>query len=270
MAGFKRDVLKASVLAVVTAILLGAATYVLSPQIETVPRQVGTIDAYTEKGGYGKSMISNSYLYSENVNIYANVRDTANKPLLNTTVTFEIRGPPNSNITLPQTAKTNSSGVAVATITAQYLTDQPENALGIWTAVVTTEISGTEIVDSLAFEVKAPPSPFVDVYTDRGGNGSNTPSQPYIRNEVVKLYAKVSNGTSPAGSSLVTFAAYGPDNSTSFLTTQLSNASGIATATFRIPDRKESEGIWRVIVTVRIKGQVFIDALTFECKPPET
>ena len=34
MAGFKTDLFKASVLAVMTAILLGAATYVLSAQIE--------------------------------------------------------------------------------------------------------------------------------------------------------------------------------------------------------------------------------------------
>jgi len=268
MAGFKTDVFKASVLAVMTAILLGAATYVLSAQIETAPRVVATVDAYTEKGGYGPGIVSSFYLYNENFSIFANVKDATNKPVANTTVTFEIRGPLGSNITLPSTATTNSSGVAVATVKAPYLIGQPETVLGIWTAVATTEVLGTQVVDSLAFEVKAPPSPFVDVYTDRGGNGPNAPSQSYSRDETVHLYAKVSNGTTPVKSSLVTFEAYGPTNKTiPFLAWSPSDASGIANATFRIANFPESEGTWRVIVSTGIKDQVFVDALTFECKP---
>jgi len=266
MAGFKTDLLKASVLAVATVILLGAATYVLSSRFITPPRPIATVDAYTEKGGYGQGIVSSFYVYNENISIFATVLDDTNNPLANTEVTFEIHGPPNSNITLTQTTTTNSSGVAVATIPAPYTAYQPETALGMWTAVATTEVTGTQIVDSLAFEVKAPPSPFVDVYTDRGGTGQNQLSQPYNRNETVNLYAKVSNGTSPLEYHWVTFAVTGPTNETiPFWTIQPSNASGIATATFRIADRSQSEGIWRVIVTVRIKDKVFIDALTFEC-----
>jgi len=265
MAGLKTDIFKATVLAALTAILLGAATYLLSPQIETTP--VATIDAYTQKGGYGPGIVSNFYHYNENVSIFVNVKDATNKPLADAIVTFQIHGPPGSNITLPpHTAKTNSSGVAIVTITAPYLIAQPKTVQGIWTAVATTEISGTQIVDALAFEVKAPPSPFVDVYTDRGGAGPNNSSRPYSPDDLVNLYAKVSNGTSPSKGSLVTFAAYGPTNETiPFLRTPLSNASGIATASFRIANRSESIGTWQVIATVRVNDQVLIDALTFEC-----
>jgi hypothetical protein len=272
MAGFNSDVFKASVLAVVTAILLGAATYVLSPQIETAPRLVATIDAYTERGGYGPSIVSSFYPYNENVSIFAKVKDTANKPVAHATVTFDVHGPPGSNITLPpQTAETNSSGVAVANITAPYQIAQPATVLGIWTAVATTEIADTQIVDSFVFEVKAPPSArdtrFIDVYTNRGGNGPNTSSQSYLRNETVNIYARVSNGTNPVEGSSVVFAAYWPTDELILLTSPHSNASGIATQTFRIPQVAESIGEWRVVVTVRINDQVFIDALTFECKP---
>jgi hypothetical protein len=223
------------------------------------------VDTYTEKGGYGPNTSSSFHLYSENISIFARVRDASDNPIANAEVTFDIRGPPNSNITLTETAKTNSSGVAVVTVTIPYLIDLPETTLGIWTAVATAEIAGTQIVDSLAFEVKAPPNPFVDVYTDHNGKGLNTPSQPYDRGSAVHLYAEVSNGTGPLENHWVTFAAYGPTNQTTFVTTQPSNSSGIAATTFTIPEAEDSLGTWRVIATVKIKNQVFMDALTFDC-----
>jgi len=270
--GFKGDILKASGLAVLTVILLGAAVFLFSPQVEKtpepVPQPLATVDTYTEKGGYGPNIVSDFHLYNENVSIYASVKDASNQPIVNTTVTFEIHGPPSSNITLTQTSQTNSSGVAVATIPAPSQIGQPETVLGIWTAVATAEIEGTTVTDSIAFEVKAPPSPFIDVYTDRGGNGSNVPSQPYSPDNKVNLYANVNNGTSPLSGTQVTFAVYGP-NTPPYFSSNVSNASGIATFSFRTPgDPAASIGTWRVIVTVQIEDQVFIDALTFECTSP--
>lgn len=269
MAGFKTDAIKASFLAMATVLLLGAAIYALFPLIETAPKAVALLDTYTEKGGYGLGTISSFYLYTENVSIFANLKDTTDKPIVNATVKFEIHGPPGSNLTLSQTANTNSSGVAVATLPAPQVIGQLGTVQGIWSAIVTTEITGTQVADSLAFEVKAPPRPFVDVYTDRGGKGPNNSSQSYNRDENVTLYAKASNGTSPYERGLVVFAVYwpGPANTSAlfFLTTPQTNASGIATVTFRIPSIQESIGTWRVFVTVRVDVQVLIDALTFEC-----
>lgn len=273
MTGLRTEVLKTSTLAVLTAILLGASAYILFAQIGTVgPRQVGTLDTYTERGGLGSNTVGSFYLYNENISIFAHMKDTSNNSVAEAQVTFVIRGPPHSNITMVETAKTNSSGVAVINLPAPYRVDRPETIAGIWSAVATAEIAGTQITDSLAFEVEPPPSPFVDVYTDRGGNGPNTPSQPYSRNETVNLYAKVSNGTNLLEHHLVTFAVYKTTNETTiqFLTVNLSKVSGIATASFRIPPVKESEGTWQVIVSVNIEGQVFIDALIFECKRLET
>lgn len=262
MIGLRTEVLKASIFAVLTAILLGASTYMLSPYIETrEPRQVGTLDAYTERG------VGSFYFYNENISIFAHLKDTSNNPVANATVTFVIHGPPNSNITLSETTKTNSSGVAVTNLPVLDIVNRPETILGIWDAVATAEVADTQIEDSLAFEVVTSPNPFIDVYTNRGGNGSNTSSEPYSRNETVNLYARVSNGTNPLGNSLVTFAAYWPTNKLILLTTNKSNESGIAQEAFRIPPVNESIGPWRVVVSVRISDQVFIDALTFECKP---
>jgi len=271
MPGFKTEVIMASILAVITATLLGVTTYMLSPHIEISPVLMAKVDAYTEKGGYGPSILSTYYLYNENVSIFANVTDATNRPLADIPVKFEINGPPNSDILLLEHAVTNEAGIAVANVTAPYQRWQPATVLGIWTAVATTNITGTQIVDSLVFEVKAPPSArdprFIDVYTDRGGNGPNTSSQSYARNETVNLYARVSDGTNPIVGSSVVVAAYWPDNKLILLTTRESNASGISTASFRIPPVKESIGEWRVIVTVRINDQVFLDALNFECRP---
>jgi len=71
----------------------------------------------------------------------------------------------------------------------------------------------------------------------------------------------------------VFFAVYAPGKSAinqtlTFVQTSNSNESGIAISNFRIPQVPEiSVGTWQVIVTVGIYGQVFIDALTFQCLP---
>lgn len=268
VAGFRTDIFKASISAVLTAILLGAAIYVFTLQIGVqVPRPVGRVEAYTERGGFGPYIVGGVYFYNENISIFAYVKDASDNSIADASVTFEIRGPPNSNITLLETTKTNSSGVAIANITAPYIIGRPETVSGIWNVVATTEIADTQIVDSLAFEVESPPSPFVDVYTDRGGNGLNKPSQAYSPGERVQLYAEVSNGTGPIANALVTFAASGPTNETvPFLTSAWSNASGIATARpFTIGVGEQSIGTWQVILTVKIDDQVFMDALTFDC-----
>lgn len=266
----RNDIFKATILAVLTASLLSASTYVLSTQIAVeLPKPGQTLDVYTEKGGVGPNVVSSFYLSSEKITLFANVSDTSKVPSAEAQVNFTIQGPPNAyqNITIVETAKTNSSGMAVATVLIPYSAEHPETAIGIWSTSATVETTEGPIIDALAFEVKPPPEPSVDVYTDRGGKGPNTPSQPYNPGNLVHLYAEVSNGTAPIGNLDVAFAAYGPTNETiPYLTVQRSNASGIAEASFRIPfEPKMSIGPWQVIVTVKIDDQVFIDALVFEC-----
>lgn len=268
VAGFRADIIKASIVAVIAAILLGGTAYVLNRRIGTQMPIVGTLDAYTTKGGLGPSNASDFYYSNQEIRVFAQVKDTSGNPVPDSTLTFKINGPPKSNITLTKTARTNMTGYSVVNITAPRNIWPPETVLGTWSIVATTEITGVQITDSLAFEVKATPSPFIDVYTDRGGVGLNKPSLSYNLNETVQLFAKVSNGTSPAGSQLVTFAVYDPNRTILLPTVSITNSSGIGAAAFRIaPGQTQLIGTWRIIATVKFEDQVLIDALTFDCLP---
>lgn len=266
---FRNDIFKATFLAILTVSLLTAATHILSTQIAVkVPKLGWTLDMYTEKGGVGPNIVSNFFLSSEEITLVANVSGISEAPSAEAQVNFTIRGPPNAyqNITIVKTVKTNSSGIATATVPIPYNAEHPETVIGIWSASATVETTEGPITDTLAFEVKPPPKPSVDVYTDRGGEGPNTPSLPYNPGNKVYLYAEVSNGTAPIGNQAVAFAAYGPKNELVFITALRTNSSGIATTNFRIFSQSEiSLGTWQVIVTVKIDDQVFFDALVFEC-----
>ena len=267
VAGFRADIIKASVVAVVAAILLGGTAYVLNRRIGMQVPAVGTLDAYTTKGGLGPSNASDFYYSNQEIRVFAQVKDTSGNPVPDSTLTFKINGPPKSNITLTETAGTNVTGYSVINIVAPSSTWPPEAVLGTWSMIATTEIAGVQITDSLAFEVKAPPSPFIDVYTDRGGVGLTRPSESYRLNETVQLFAKVSNGTHPAASQLVAFTVYNTDGAIVYPTTKMSNASGIAAPDpFTIPIAQPT-GTWRIIATVKFEDQVLIDALTFVCLP---
>jgi len=269
MAGFRKDIFKSSMSAVLTAILLGACVYLLYSQVERAPRILATMDAYTEKGGYGPNIVTNFYLSTENVTIFANMSDETKAPITNTNVKFEVHGPSNpyQNITLTNNATTNSSGIATITLAIPYDPEQPETVIGIWSVSATSAITEGSVIDSLAFEVKLPPTPFVDVYTDKGGKGARVPSQPYKLGDMVYLYAEVSNGTAPVGNVQVAFSAYRPTGELPYLiTVQPTNASGVAETSFRTSYQPTiSLGTWQVIVTVKIEDQVYIDALIFEC-----
>jgi len=268
----KADIFKASLLAILAASLLGTTTYFASQQlIKEEHKPTLTLDAFTPKGGQGTTIVSSPYFSNENVSIYASVKDESNDPVANTSVVFQIYGPPNSNVTLKKTAITNSSGVAAINMTVPSAKDHPENVIGIWSVVATTQIvSGEQTVDNLIFEVEQPPSPHVDVYTNRGGQGSNTPaSQPYKPNDTVTLYALVSDGINPAEGYLVAFTAFNTNQTEAplLVRTNPSNASGIASIFFRLaPDPAVSAGTWQVLTKVMIKGQECVDTLTLQCK----
>ena len=268
VAGFRTDIIIASIVAVLAAVLLGGTAYVINRRIGTQVPAVGTLDAYTTKGGLGPSNASDFYYSSQEIPLLAQVKDTSGNPVADAALIFKINGPPRSNITLTKNTQTNATGYATMTITAPNNNWPPETVLGTWNVVATTEITGVQVTDSMAFEVKSPPSPYIDVYNDRGGVGLTKPSQPYRLNETIQLIAEVNNGTSPVGSQLVTFTVYRP-NGTIYSSTQgTSNASGIATDLLRI-SITEPIGTWRIIATVRFQDQVLIDALAFECLPAD-
>lgn len=267
------DILKASILAVLAASLMGATVYYASLQVLTEEhKSLFILDAFTPNGGQGSTIVSNPFLYDQNVSIYALVKNEANNPLANTTVTLQINGPPNSynNVTIKKTIATNSSGIAGINLAIPFNQTYPETVVGVWSVVATAQIENSEqIIDTLAFEVE-PPIPYVDLYTDRGGQGANIPSQPYEPGEIVALYALVSDGVNPVAYTYVGFLAFNTNSeiSPAVYRSSSSNASGIASPSpsFRLSSNSTiSVGTWQVLATVEIKDRSYTDKLVFEC-----
>jgi hypothetical protein len=111
----------------------------------------------------------------------------------------------------------------------------------------------------------------VDVFTQQepySGKGPNIPSDAFGPQDVVILYALVTNSDSPMGNILVGFNVRMPDNA-SFSLSALTNAIGIATVNFRIPpisnvSENDIFGTWRVTASVLVGGDVYQDTLSFK------
>ena len=110
----------------------------------------------------------------------------------------------------------------------------------------------------------------IDLFTQKepySGKGPNMPSDAFGPGEVIILYALVTYGETPKQNLIVAFSVQCP-NGTSLSTAAVTNASGIATINFTIPQKcvNESEvfGEWFALASVLMGGNVFQDALTFK------
>lgn len=115
----------------------------------------------------------------------------------------------------------------------------------------------------------------LDLYTQKepfSGKGLNQSSDTFSPQEQVVLYAYVTYNNECIVNKIVAFQIIGPPNPSKNIThieTDSTNASGIATTTFRIPWPDESPeicvfGIWTIIASVDIAEQVVQDRLTFK------
>lgn len=114
----------------------------------------------------------------------------------------------------------------------------------------------------------------LDLFTQKvpfGGKGPNIPSDAFQPQELVILYANVTyNGAAVVGK-LVSFQVEGPANALSNITvsgTGITNSSGLATFSFRIPWPSEHPeeivfGIWSAVATVDVAQVAVEDTLTF-------
>ncbi|MEM3153792.1 MAG: hypothetical protein QW629_03670, partial [Candidatus Bathyarchaeia archaeon] len=99
----------------------------------------------------------------------------------------------------------------------------------------------------------------IDLFTQNApfnGRGSNMPSDAFGPGDVVILYALVEYNRYPQQNLMVTFYIRGPDNS-SFSSTAITNASGIASINFTIPlkcppHENETFGEWFSMARVRM------------------
>jgi hypothetical protein len=106
----------------------------------------------------------------------------------------------------------------------------------------------------------------VDLFTQKvpfNGRGLNVPSDAFGPGEIVILYAMVQYNEQPLQNHLVTFHIQSP-NGSSFSLTSTTNATGIASTSFRLPYSNETFGEWRTTAIARIGDQNFQDALTFK------
>jgi hypothetical protein len=113
--------------------------------------------------------------------------------------------------------------------------------------------------DTLTFRVSGP---VIDLFTQRGGYGSNKSSDAFTPQEEVILYARVSYDCNPLEGKLVAFEVRNPTNECVTYRSDTTNASGIAVARFRVPSNA-TFGIYTAIATVSVIERTVNDTLTF-------
>jgi hypothetical protein len=176
-------------------------------------------------------------------------------------VYFDVRTPDGKDF-LNQNVTTNSLGEASITfqITAPSDPSQP-----IWQALAYSEVDGQIIQGTTSFGCFSL-TPTIDVFTQKGGIGPNTPGGFYAINESVDLYAQVMNESGQGvPNQLIAFAVIGPNGTKPiYADSVLTNSSGIASVSFRIPPDSAYVGNYEAYANTRYQGQVALsDTLTF-------
>lgn len=114
----------------------------------------------------------------------------------------------------------------------------------------------------------------IDLYTQKephDGRGLNQPSDAFAPQDEAFLYAEAMYNEDPVENRLVAFEIHGPINPVLNVTlsrTGTTNASGIASVSFRLPWPAEDAGavtfgVWTVYAVVEIAGESVQDTLTF-------
>jgi len=115
---------------------------------------------------------------------------------------------------------------------------------------------------------KAQSGSYVDIFTQRGGEGANQSSDMFGPQEIVQLYAAVAANEEPVDGVLVTFGITEPmpvSNGIAFIRTATTNASGVAETDFSLHSMGQNEafGTWTADATVDVAGMILTDSLTF-------
>lgn len=109
----------------------------------------------------------------------------------------------------------------------------------------------------------------IDVFTQRGGKGTNRPSGNFSLGEKIYLFAEARNASNaPVAGVDVSFEVHWPANNRSYLIfgTNRTNMSGIAEYSFGTPSPPSPPnyiGNWLVYVSVKVDDQILVDTLTF-------
>lgn len=215
------------------------------------------IDLYTQRGGQGSNQPSNAFAPGDQVTLYAFVTFSTD-PVQGKLVAFEVNDPDNMNV-LERTGVTDASGIAEINFTLPVTCIPGRTIIGEWTAISTVSVAEITVNDTLTFRVTGAT---IDVYTQKGGRGPSVPSDAFAPQEEVILYARVTYDCHPTEGKLVAFEVRDANGTCVTYKTDLTNASGLATASFRIGSMPLF-GIWNVTATVEVLQKTVSDKLTF-------
>jgi len=103
----------------------------------------------------------------------------------------------------------------------------------------------------------------IDLYTQKGGQGSDEPDGEFMCGELVHLISLVTYNSYPVQQKLVTFVVRNPLGEVVLISTAVTDQNGIAETSFRIPNLPSSTGEWTAIAIVEVAEKVVWDTLSF-------
>lgn len=113
-----------------------------------------------------------------------------------------------------------------------------------------------------------PSGAYLDVFTDRGGEGPAAVSDAYGPQELITIYAEVTYNDAPVIGKDVAFEIIDITGETIAYRSGRTNATGFATVSYRTPWMDENPedlfGTWNITATVDVSEVVISDYVTFE------
>lgn len=249
----KKELLATSLLAIALAAGLGTLSFGLFSE---APPNV-QIGVSAKKNG----ATSLSFLPQDQVLLEAQV-SSDNASIAGAPVTFEVESP-NGTDFLVLTANTDSLGTASVTFQIPWpsvLSSESTWELGTWQTHATIKIYGQTLYATTNFNCETL-TPTIDVYTEKGGHGPNTPGGTFATNETVQVYIEVRNelnNTVPY--QLVSFEALIVGAGHYYTYVRTTNSSGIATITN--PINPTTAAKYADIATANYEGITLADGIT--------
>jgi hypothetical protein len=106
--------------------------------------------------------------------------------------------------------------------------------------------------------------PAIDVFTQNGGVGPNTTGGSFPLNGTVVLYAEVRDELNqPVPNQMVGFEINEPNGTAFVILEGMTNSSGIATVTIRVPPDPAYLGTFEVYASTQYYGIELLGTLTF-------
>jgi hypothetical protein len=208
-------------------------------------------DALLTLNGKRNGATSTIFLPNETVVLEAQVL-YRNASMTSITINFTVRIPSGATF-LTNTTSADTAGGANVTFQIPWPSD---SSLGIWQATAQAEVYEKLLNATTSFECKLLPVT-IDVYTQQGGYGPNSPGGTFLVNDTVYIYAEVRdelNNTVPYV--YVSFEVRDPANQSAYRTQQ-TDLSGIANITHRVSEG----GTYQVYVVVQYDQETALDTL---------